>query len=253
VASKYDEATVYVVQNGKRDDDFTPYIWKSADYGKTWTSIVANIPLGPVNVIKEDPKNANVLYVGTDVSAYVSVDAGRTWNVLATALPSTFVADLVIHPRDDIMVAATHGRGMYAVDVRPIQKITPRVLAAAVHVLDPDPVVLPRATGGGRGGGGGAARGQIYYWLKAPGAVTVTIRNGAGATVRQLEGTGNAGLNVAVWEIGGGGGGRGAGGGAGGGGGRGGQGAASAVTPGVFAVEVRQGATAATGIVQVSR
>ncbi|MGH7552698.1 MAG: WD40/YVTN/BNR-like repeat-containing protein, partial [Longimicrobiales bacterium] len=165
VASKYDEATVFVAQNGKRDDDFTPYIWKSADYGKTWTSIVANIPLGPVNVIEEDPKNANVLYVGTDVSVYVSVDAGRTWNVLATGLPSTFVADLVIHPRDDIMVAATHGRGMYAVDVRPIQKITPRVLAAAVHVLDPDPVVLPRTAGTGRGGGGagGTARGQIYY------------------------------------------------------------------------------------------
>ena len=64
VASAYDLGTVYMTQNGKRDDDFTPYVWKSTDFGKTWTSIAANIPIGPVNVIREDPVDRNILYVG---------------------------------------------------------------------------------------------------------------------------------------------------------------------------------------------
>jgi photosystem II stability/assembly factor-like uncharacterized protein len=121
-ASRYAKGTVYMSQNGKRHDDFTPYLWKSTDYGETWKSIKANIPSGPINVIKEDPKNGNVLYVGTDLGVYVSVDAGREWHVLDNQLPTTFVHDLIVHPRDDMMVIATHGRGMYALDVRPIQK-----------------------------------------------------------------------------------------------------------------------------------
>ncbi len=122
VASKYDEGTVYMSQNGKRHDDFTPYLWKSTDYGKTWASIVGNIPSGPINVVREDPKNSKVLYVGTDLGVYVTVDGGESWNVLANNLPTTFVHDLIIHPREDLMVIATHGRGMFALDVRAIQE-----------------------------------------------------------------------------------------------------------------------------------
>ena len=108
-------------QNGKRHDDFAPYLWKSVDFGKTWQDITANIPSGPINVVREDPKNPNVLYVGTDLGVYVTVDGGQKWHVLANNLPTTFVHDLVIHPRDDIMVIGTHGRGVYALDVQSIQ------------------------------------------------------------------------------------------------------------------------------------
>jgi len=82
VASAYGLGTVYLTQNGKRDDDFTPYVWKSTDYGKTWTSLSKGIPVGPVNVIREDPVNANILYVGTDMGVYVTTDGGKTWMVL---------------------------------------------------------------------------------------------------------------------------------------------------------------------------
>ncbi len=109
-------------QNGKRHDDFSPYLWKSTDCGRTWLNIAANIPSGPINVIREDPRNPQVLYVGTDLGVYVSVDGGQSWDVLANNLPTTFVHDLIIHPREDIMVIATHGRGMFALDVRPIQE-----------------------------------------------------------------------------------------------------------------------------------
>ena len=127
VASAFDLGTVYMTQNGKRDDDFTPYIWRSTDFGKTWVSIAGNIPLGPVNVIREDPVDKNILYVGTDLTVYVSKDAGKTWNVLGGNLPTTYVHDLIIHPRDNIIVIATHGRGIWAMNANPVnEKDKPR-------------------------------------------------------------------------------------------------------------------------------
>jgi photosystem II stability/assembly factor-like uncharacterized protein len=122
VASAYDLNTVYMAQNGKRDDDFAAYVWKSTNQGKKWVDISGNIPLGPVNVIREDPVNKDILYVGTDIGVYVTTDGGETWNILGGDLPSTFVHDLIIHPRDNIIVIATHGRGMWALDANPVNK-----------------------------------------------------------------------------------------------------------------------------------
>jgi photosystem II stability/assembly factor-like uncharacterized protein len=116
VASAYELGTVYLTQNGKRDDDFTPYVWKSTDYGKTWTSIAKGIPVGPVNVVREDPVRKDILYVGTDMGVYVTTDGGQTWMVLGGNLPTVYAHDLIVHPRDNIIVIATHGRGMWALD-----------------------------------------------------------------------------------------------------------------------------------------
>jgi len=126
VSSAFNIGTVYMTQNGKRDDDFTPYVWKSADFGKTWTSIAANIPIGPVNVIREDPVNKDILYVGTDTGVYATTDGGKTWNTIGTNLPAAYVHDLIVHPRDNVMVIATHGRGMWVLDVEPINKKSAR-------------------------------------------------------------------------------------------------------------------------------
>jgi photosystem II stability/assembly factor-like uncharacterized protein len=108
--------TVYITQRGREDDDFAAYIYKSTDGGKTFTSITANIPAGPVNVIREDPTNPNVLYVGTDFGAFVSTDGGKQWQVLGGNLPSTQVSDLVYHARDKVIVISTYGRGIYVLD-----------------------------------------------------------------------------------------------------------------------------------------
>lgn len=116
VASKYEKNTVYLTLNGRRDDDFADYIYKSIDSGNTWVDISGNIPGGPVNVIREDPKKENVLYVGTDLGVYVTVDGGKQWYVLANGIPNCLVWDLKIHPRDHVLVIATNGRGMYALD-----------------------------------------------------------------------------------------------------------------------------------------
>jgi photosystem II stability/assembly factor-like uncharacterized protein len=123
-ASAYKIDRVYMTQNGKRDDDFTPYVWKSDDYGQTWTNITANIPLGPVNVIREDPVSRDILYVGTDGGVFVTKDGGKTWNILGGNLPMTYVHDLVIQPRDNIIVIATHGRGVWVMDAEPINEMS---------------------------------------------------------------------------------------------------------------------------------
>ena len=119
VASENKMSRVYLTQNGKRDDDFAPYVWKSEDYGNTWDNITANIPLGPVNVIREDPSDEKILYVGTDTGVYTSTDRGKSWSVLGN-LPTVYVHDLVIQPRDNILVIATHGRGIWAIDILPV-------------------------------------------------------------------------------------------------------------------------------------
>jgi photosystem II stability/assembly factor-like uncharacterized protein len=122
VASKYDPATVYVTLVGRHDDDFNPYIYKSVDSGKTWVSIAANIPGGPVNVVREDPKVKDILYAGTDTGVYVSRDGGQAWNVLGSNLPTNYVWDIAVHPRDNALVIATNGRGMWIIDdLAPIQ------------------------------------------------------------------------------------------------------------------------------------
>ncbi|MBC8404036.1 MAG: hypothetical protein H8E15_02325 [Planctomycetes bacterium] len=118
IASKWTDGVVYAAQNGKRWDDLAAYLWKSDDNGKTWSSIAAGLPGAPVNVIREDPRDSNVLYVGTDLGVYISRDRGATWNTIGSKLPTLYVHDLIIHPRDEIMVIATHGRGMWAIDVR---------------------------------------------------------------------------------------------------------------------------------------
>jgi len=121
VASKYDMGTVYVTQTGRRDDDAEVYIWRSTDFGDTWKDISKNIPVGPVNVIREDPIDKNILYVGTDVGVYVSKDSGDSWKVLGD-LPCTYVHDLQIHPRENIVIIATHGRGMFVLDANPVNE-----------------------------------------------------------------------------------------------------------------------------------
>ncbi len=121
VASKYDFGTVYVTQTGRRDDDAAVYVWRSRDFGDTWEDISANIPAGPVNVIREDPVDKNILYLGTDVGVYVTKNGGEKWEVLGD-LPSTYVHDLAIHPRDNMIIVATHGRGMFVLDANPVNQ-----------------------------------------------------------------------------------------------------------------------------------
>jgi photosystem II stability/assembly factor-like uncharacterized protein len=120
VASRFEQGAVYATQNGKRDNDFQVYVARSRDYGQQWEDISAGIPGGPVNVIREDPRSPEVLYVGTDLGVYVTTDGAKSWNVLGSGLPVSFVHDIAIQERDLVLVVATHGRGIFTIDISSI-------------------------------------------------------------------------------------------------------------------------------------
>lgn len=121
IASQHKKERVYATLNGYRWDDFSVYVYKSDDYGKTWKDISSNIPLSPVNVIREDPKNENILYLGTDNGAYISFNKGEKWEAFNNGLPAVAVHDLVIQPEANDLLLGTHGRSIYKTNVAHFQ------------------------------------------------------------------------------------------------------------------------------------
>lgn len=126
---------IYVSLNGYREDDFTPYVYRSDDLGQHWQNIGAGLPLEPVNVVLEDPVNPNVLYVGTDLGLYVSVDGGNQFSVLSAGLPHTPVHDLAVQARDGKLVVGTHGRSIYMADVRLLQGLNDELTAKSLWIF----------------------------------------------------------------------------------------------------------------------
>lgn len=118
--SKYDAATLYASQSGYREDDWSAMLWKSTDYGKTWKSIVGNLPAETINVIREDPTNQGMLYVGTDLGVFVSFDDGMKWEPLSGGIPRTPVHDLVIQEAAKEMVIASHARSVFVLKLEKI-------------------------------------------------------------------------------------------------------------------------------------
>ncbi|HEU5207871.1 MAG TPA: hypothetical protein VFU06_00555 [Longimicrobiales bacterium] len=124
--SWHDENVFYVTFDGHRTGDFTPYVFMTTDGGRSFGSIAGNLPRGSidfVHVIREDPVNPNLLFVGTDVGAYVSLDRGATWRRFMEDMGSTPVHDLKVHPRDHELIAGTHGRSLLVVDILPLQQM----------------------------------------------------------------------------------------------------------------------------------
>ena len=117
IASQHKVDTVFASMTGYRDDDFRAYLYRSTNAGRTWKSITGNLPQESINVIREDHRERNILYVGTDLGVYVSLNRGRKWHSLSIALPTTPVHDLVIHPRENELIIGTHGRSVFILDV----------------------------------------------------------------------------------------------------------------------------------------
>jgi len=132
-ASSHNEGTVYVSLNGYRWDNFNALVYRSTNNGKTWEQIGKDLPAEPVNVIKEDPKKSNILYVGTDHGAYISTDYGKSFTAFSEGLPAVAVHDLVVHPRDNDIVLGTHGRSIFIADVEYIQKLDESITSQELH------------------------------------------------------------------------------------------------------------------------
>lgn len=234
-ASHFDPAVAYVTFDGHRSADFRSFLFKTTDYGATWIDLSGGFPQrqSPASphghslyVVREDLKNRNLLFAGSEFAVFVSQDGGQTWRYFINGFPTVAVHDLVIHPRDNDLVAGTHGRGFWVLDdITPLQQLTPEVQAKAAHLFDQRPATIweDQSRGGARGHFYFAApnppyiperseaskvRGRlesgavINYYLRAPARdVVLTILDEAGKTVRTLDVPGEAGINRAVWDL----------------------------------------------------
>jgi len=207
-ASPSDPATAYVSYTGFRNDDFRPYVYKTSDYGATWTSLAAGLPEGPVNVIREDPKNPHLLFAGTDFGVFSSFDGGKAWLKLDADLPTQPVHDLKIHPREADLIVATHGRGAFIADIKPLQEITPEILAKDVHLFAVEP--KPRWVGQNRressssnfAGESEPAGLAVSYLLRSKPKEGAKVQVYAGTLlVNEIAGPVEAGINTVVWNM----------------------------------------------------
>ena len=166
--SRHDPDRVYVSFDGHRTNDFTPYVFVSDDGGGSFRSIAAGLPTGApdfVHVVREDPRNENLLFVGTDLGVYASLDRGRSWRRFMESLPTVPVHDLRIHPRDRELIAGTHGRSIWIVDIAPLQDLTGNVLADGAAAFETAP-----AYQFGEPARGGESYGQAWFSRPTPGA-----------------------------------------------------------------------------------
>jgi photosystem II stability/assembly factor-like uncharacterized protein len=212
VASRFDEGTAYLTLDGHRYDDFAPYVFKTTDFGQTWQSLRADLPAsGPVRVIREDYKNRNLLFVGTEFAVFATVDGGRSWARLMNGMPTVAIADLVIHPRDGELVAGTHGRSVYIMDITPLQQLSDAVLTSDLHVFTPNPALAvddrvfsdDQFLAQKRWAAENPPRGvTLAYYMKAPASdVKLMVTDRAGRTVRELTGPGQKGINRLTWDL----------------------------------------------------
>lgn len=213
-ASHFDAATAYVSIDGHRDDDLRPYVYVTRDYGETWQSISSNLPdFGNVNTVRQDPRNEDILYVGTEFGFFVSGDEGQEWFPFMNGLPVVRIDDVLVHPRDNDLVIATHGRSIYIMDdISPLQATTGETMAEDVHLYEPRESVRWKnrrtqgrsVTGDKNWQGENAPTGSaIHYWLSeaTSGDVSISIANAlTGDVFRTMEGTGEAGMNRVQWN-----------------------------------------------------
>jgi len=211
-ASRHNPAVAYVSFDGHRSNDFANYLFRSADFGNRWTSIAGDLPANRViHAMHEDPKNPTLLYAATEHGLYVTVDGGGHWLELRGNMPRVPVNDLVIHPRDNDLVLATHGRGVWILDdISALQRLTPALLAESAHLFAPraaDEIryVNPKAHEGDLVyHGDNPSPGALidYYLQRDPGtAPTLTVLDSAGTTVVTLPTVRTAGLNRTAWNL----------------------------------------------------
>ncbi|MBU6366190.1 MAG: hypothetical protein KJT01_08265 [Gemmatimonadetes bacterium] len=215
-ASAHDTNTFYVAYDNHRNGDFRPYLFVTTDGGRTFRSIAAGLPSdGPgdfLHVVREDPANPRLLYAGTSIGVYVSLDQGGSWTRFMAGLPSVPVYDLQVHPRDKELIAATHGRGFWIVDIAPLQEMTAAVAAKPAHLFTPRTAYqwgegpTRAASGNGNAQGFFATPNPSYgatisyrVTQAGQGPARISIVNAMGDTVASLTGPSSAGLHTVTW------------------------------------------------------
>jgi len=211
-ASHFHEGSAYVTFDGHRSDDFTSYVFKTDDFGATWTNIAGNIPHGhSLYVIREDYKNENLLFVGSEFACFATIDGGKNWHRFMNDMPTVAFHDLVIHPRDFDLIAGTHGRSIWIVDdLTPLQQLTPEVLSKDIHLFENRVATRWQSISLGRQQTFFKFRGEnprsgafIHFYLKSvpEGKVTMEIQDLAGKRQASVRVSPKPGLNKVRWDM----------------------------------------------------
>jgi photosystem II stability/assembly factor-like uncharacterized protein len=210
--SRFEEGRAYLVFDAHRSDDDEPYVFVTEDYGQTWKSLRANLPTGSTHVLREDVQNPNLLYLGTEFGIWVSLDRGGHWSKLNNNLPTVAVHEIAVHPTAGEIVAATHGRSLWVLDVTPLRQMTPEVLHAKANLYRPSAAVRWRnepsrgsvyGMGARRFTGQNPPRGaQIYYSLRQKAdKVVLKVVDINGKTVRDFGVRNEPGLHRLDWDL----------------------------------------------------
>lgn len=199
--SQFAEGTVYVTLNGYRYDEFSPFVYKSSDYGKTWISVSANLPKEAVNVIKEDHSNPNILYLGTDHGLYVSLNGGKSYELFQGNVPNVAIYDMVIQKRENDLVIGSHGRSVFIVDLDPLQKVALNPTAEAKLLRASEIRINQRRSPWAEEPTTKPSQ-SILYFVNQSGQTEFEVKNEKGESLKSWSITSSKGVNSTDWEYG---------------------------------------------------
>ena len=204
IASPHEEKRAWMAMNGYRQDDIKPYLYRTDNLGKNWKKMSAGLPNEAINVVKEDPKNENIVYVGTDKGIYVSINQGQSWDMLGNSLPTVPVHDLIVHPRENELVIGTHGRSVFVADVAPIQTQTEQVKDHELFIFpvseikesrswDTKPFKWSYTDSKDKSK-------TVYVWSDTSGQANISITDASDSNIYQSEVTLKKGMNQWHWD-----------------------------------------------------
>lgn len=203
IASQHKKERVYITLNGYRWDDFKVYAYMSDDYGLTWKDISSNIPASPVNVIKEDPSNENLLYLGTDNGAYVSFNMGTSWEMFSNGIPNVAIHDMVIQPEAKDLLLGTHGRSIYKTNIEALQNLSSDKKSKSIAFFDMNPINFSRRWGSSWSPWHDSfiPETTIQFYSNSSGKKTVKILSEKGAELNSIQVEVDKGFNYVDYNL----------------------------------------------------
>lgn len=190
--SQHVEGLVYVTLTGYRNDEFTPHIYKSTNYGSTWTAITGNLPLEAMNIIREDHHYPEILYIGSDHGLYITLDGGKSYDLVQGNIPNVSIYDMAIQKKENDLVIGSHGRSVYIMDLNPLYEMVKNKEASLSILSASDGQMFQRR---------GTPSMNALFYISNSGEVTINIKNNKDEIVKTWKESFGKGFNQVIWDL----------------------------------------------------